>query len=86
MSPGVPHMGYIYISMFRFARASSNLSDFNCRNKGLTAKLLTQGYRYYKLRKVFSKFHRKHSALVEKYSLSLKTRLQQGVSEPVFYA
>ena len=42
----------IYVSqLIRFARASSNLSDFNCRNKALTAKLLRQGYRYFKLRK-----------------------------------
>ena len=34
-------------------RASSNVSDFNCGNKVLIAKLLKQGYRYYKLRKVF---------------------------------
>ena len=62
----------VYISQFiRFTGASSNLSDFNCRNKALTAKLLTQGYRYFKLRKAFSKFYRRHSALVEKYSVSL---------------
>ena len=36
----------VYISqLIRFARASSNLSDFNCRNKALTAKLLRKGYR-----------------------------------------
>ena len=76
----------VYISqLIRFARASSNLSDFNYRNKALTTKLLRQGYRYFKLRKAFSKFYRKHSALVEKYSVSLKTLLQQGISEPEFY-
>ena len=76
----------VYISqLIRFARASSNLSDFNCRNKARTAKLLRQGYRYCKLRKGFSKFYRRHSALVEKYSDSLKTLLQQGISEPEFY-
>ena len=47
----------VYISqLIRFARASSNLSDFNCRNKALTAKLLRQGYRYFKLRKRFRNF------------------------------
>ena len=71
--------------LIRFTRASSNLSDFNCRNKALTAKILRQGYRYFKLRKAFSKFYRRHSALVEKYSVSLKTLLQQGISEPEFY-
>ena len=45
----------VYISQFiRFARASSNLSDFKCRNKALTAKLLRLGYRYFKLRKASS--------------------------------
>ena len=76
----------VYISqLIRFARASSNLNDFNYRKKALTAKLLRQGYRYFKLRKAFSKFYRRHSALLEKYSVSLKTLLQQGISEPEFY-
>ena len=84
MSPGVPHMGYTYLNI-RFARASSNLSDFNYRNKALTAKLLRQGYLYFKLRKAFSKFYRRHSALVENYSVCLKTLLQQGISKSKFY-
>ena len=71
--------------LVRFARASSNLSDFNYRNKALTAKLLRQGYRYFKFRNAFSNFYRRHSALVEKYSVSLKTLQQQGISEPEFY-
>ena len=71
--------------LIRSARASSNLSDFNYRNKAITAKSLRQGYRYFKLRKAFSKFYHRHSALVEKYSVSLKTILQQGISEPEFY-
>ena len=80
MSPGVPHMGYTYLNLLE-----SNLNDFNYRNKALTAKLLRQGYRYFKLRKAFSKFYRRHIALLEKYSVSLKTLLQQGISEPEFY-
>ena len=77
----------VYISqLIRFARASSNLNDFKYLNKALTAKLLRQGYRFFfKLRKAFSKFYRRHSALLEKYSVSLKTLLQQGISEPEFY-
>ena len=51
--------------LIRFARASSNLSDFNCRNKALSAKLLRQGYHYFKFRTTFSKFYRRHSALVK---------------------
>ena len=76
----------IYISqLIRFARASSNVSDFNCRNKALTAKLLKQDYRYHKLLKAFSKVYRRHSELVEKYHVTLRKLLQQGISEPEFY-
>ena len=67
-----------------FARASSSVSDFSCRNKALTAKLLRQGYRYHKLRKTFSKVYRRHSGLVEKYNVSLRKLLQQGIPEAEF--
>ena len=76
----------VYISqLIRFARASSSVSDFNCRNKALTAKLFRQGYRYHKVRKTVSKSYRRHSGWVEKYSVSLRKLLQQGISEPEFY-
>ena len=76
----------VYISQhIRLASASSILSDFNCPNKALTAKILRQGNRYFKLRKAFSKFYRRDSFLVEKYNVSLKTLLQQGISEPEVY-
>ena len=43
-------------------------------------------FRVFKHRKAFSKLYRRHSsALVEKYSVSLKTLLQQGISEQEFY-
>ena len=76
----------VYISqLIRFARVSSHVVDFNARNKSLTAKLLQQGYRYHKLRKTFSKFYRRHYALVSKFNVGLKTLLHQGLSEPEFY-
>ena len=76
----------VYISqLIRFARVSGHVTDFNTRNKLLTAKLLNQGYRYHKLRKAFSKFNRRHSDLVSKFSAGLKSLLQQGLSEPEFY-
>ena len=63
---------------------SSHVTDFNTRNKLLTAKLLYQGYRYHKLRKAFSKFKRRHSDLISKFN-GLKSLLQQDLSEPEFY-
>ena len=76
----------MYISqLIRFARSSSSVSDFNCRNKALTAKPLRQHYRYHKLRKTFLKFYRRHSGLVEKCNVSLRKLLQQAISEPECY-
>ena len=60
----------------------SNVDDYNNRNLFLTAKLLKQGYRYHKNRKAFSKFYHRHSELIIKYNIGLKTLLQQGISEP----
>ena len=76
----------IYVSqLFRFARVSSHVDDFNTRKKILTVKLLRQGYRNHKLRKAFSKFYRRHCDLVSKYNVGSKTLLLQGLSEPEFY-
>ena len=76
----------VYISqLIRFARVCNHVSDFNARNKCLTAKLLQQGYRYHKLRKTFSKFYRRHYELISKYNVGLKTLLSEGLSEPEFY-
>ena len=33
----------------------------------------------------FYKFYRRHSELIEKYNVSLRKLLQQGISEPEFY-
>ena len=63
----------------------SNVDDFNKKDLFLTAKLLKQGYRYNKIRKTFSKFYHRHSELIIKYNIGLKTLLHQGKSEPIFY-
>ena len=63
----------------------SKIDDFNNRNLFSSAKLLKEGYRYYKIRKAFSKFYHRHSELIVKYNIGLKTLLQQGISKPIFY-
>ena len=76
----------VYISqLIRFARVCSNVDDFNKRNLFLTAELLKQGHRYHTIRKAFSKFYHRHSELIVKYNIGLKTLLQQGISEFIFY-
>ena len=83
--PRRPSYGEYISQLIRFARVCSHVDDFNTRNKCLTAKLLKQGYRYHKLRKVFSKFYRRHYELISKFSVGLKSLLHQGLSEPEFY-
>ena len=51
--PRRPSYGVYIPHLIRFARVCSHVEDFNARNNCLTAKLLKQGYRYHKLRKVF---------------------------------
>ena len=63
----------------------SYADDFNNRNLFLTAKLLKQGYIYHKIRSAVSKFFHRHSELIVKYNIGLKTLLQQGISEPIWY-
>ena len=63
----------------------SHVEDFNGRDKCLTAKLLKQGYSYNKLSKAFSKFYRRHYALISKFNVGLKSLLHQDLSEPEFY-
>ena len=73
--PQRPSYGVYISQLICFARASSHVTDFNIRNKFLTAKLLKQGYRYHQLRKAFSKFYRRHFELIEKCHVSLKKNL-----------
>ena len=76
----------VYISqLIRFARVSSHVEDFDTYNKVLIATLLRQGYRYHKIRKVFSKFYGWHFDIVSKYNVVLKTLLLHGLSEPEIY-
>ena len=49
--PPSPSYGVYISQLTRFARVCSNVDDFNNRNLILNAKLLKQGYRYYKIRK-----------------------------------
>ena len=75
----------VYIPrLIRYARVCSNADDFNNIILFLTDYLLKQGCRYHKIRKAFSKFYHKHSELIIKYNIGLKTLLQQGISESIF--
>ena len=77
----------IYISqLVRFAKCCTSVLDFHSKNLQITSKLLTQGYRYHKLRKAFGKFFRSYSGLLSKFgNISFQEYLSKGISHPVFY-
>ena len=78
-------MVYTFRNLLGLLESCNHVTDFNARNKCLTAKLLQQGFRYHKLRKSFSKFYRRHYELICKDNVGLKTLLSEGLSEPEFY-
>ena len=70
----------VYISqLIRFARVYNHVTDFNARNKCLTAKNLQQSYRYHKLRKTY---YRRRYELI---NVGLMTLLSESLSEPELY-
>ena len=77
-----PPMVYICLSLFVLQErdlmlmTSTKETYFNCYN---------QGNRYHKIRRAFSKLYHRHSELIVKYNIGLKTLLQQDISEPTFY-
>ena len=77
--------GVCISQLIRFARASSHVADFNICNILLTRKLLKHGYLYHKLRKTFSKFHRRYYDLISKFQIELRSLFRNGLSEPEFY-
>ena len=97
--PLSPSYGVYISQLIRFANVCSYVDDFNNRNLFLTAMLLKQCYRYHKyvlervsfgskdctkIRKAFYKFYNRHSELIVKYNIELKSLLQQDISEPIF--
>ena len=84
--PRLPSYG-IYISqLVRFARCCTSVSDFHSKNLQITSKLLTQGYRYHKLRKTFGNFFRSYTELLSKFGeISFQDYVSQGIPHHVFY-
>ena len=65
--PRFPSYG-IYISqLVSFARCCTSVLDFHSKNLQITSKLLTQCYRYHKLRITFENFFRTYSILLSKF-------------------
>ena len=78
--PRLPSYG-IYISqLVRFARCCTSVLNFHSKNLQISSKLLTQGYRYHKLRKTFGMFFRLYSELLSKFGdISFQEYLSKGI-------
>ena len=85
MSPGVPHMGYTYLNVLDSPELLQILMTLTTVIKPLLPNFLGRAIVILNFLRRFRNFYRRHSALLEKYSVSLKTLLQQGISEPEFY-
>lgn len=83
--PLAPSYGVYISQLVRFARVCSDVSNFNERNLCITEKLLSQGFRYHKLVKTFSKFYRKYKDLLLKFGCTCKNLIKNGISHPSFY-
>ena len=84
--PRLPSYGIFISQLVRFARCCTSVLDFHSKNLQITSKLLTQGYRYHKLRKTFGKFLRSYSELLSKFgAISFQEYVFKGISHPVFY-
>ena len=73
---------------YRLCSAHNGLVLFiQFQKSSSTSKLLTQGSRYHKLRKIFGKFLRSYSKLMSKFGAkSFQENISEGISHPVFYS
>ena len=84
--PRLPSNGIYIWQLVRFARFCTSVLGFHSENLQNTSKLLTQGYRYHKLRKTFGKCFRSYSKLLLKFGdISFQEYLSKGILHPVVY-
>ena len=84
MSLDVPPMECTYLSLFISLEHLLALRTSTVLIKPLQPNSLGKATVIINFAKQFQ-FYRRHSGLVEKYNVSLRKLLQQGISEPEFY-
>ena len=78
--PASPAYGVYISQLIRYARASSNYSDFLKRHFHLRNRLLDQGYKKIRLIRSLKKFIFRYQDLVEIYSVSAEKIINDGFS------
>ena len=85
MSPSVPQMEYTYFNLLDSQELLQIPVILTTVIKPLLPNFLGRAIVILNFARRFHKFYCRHSALVEKYNVHLKTLLQQGILEPEFY-
>ena len=78
--PASPAYGVYISQLIRYARASSNYSDFRKRHLHLRNRLLDQGYKTIRLIRSLKKFIFRYQDIVEIYSVSAEKIINDGCS------
>jgi hypothetical protein len=78
--PASPAYGVYISQLIHYARASSNYSDFLKRHLHLRNRLLDQGYKKIRLIRSLKKFIFRYQDLVEIYSVSAETMINDAFS------
>ena len=78
--PASPAYGVFISQLIRYARTSSNYSDFLKRYVHLRKRLLNEGYAQIRLIRSFKNFIFRYQDLVEIYSVSAETIINDGFS------
>ena len=78
--PDFPAYGVYISQLIRYARAGSNYSDFLKSHLYLKNRLLDQGYEKIRLIRSLKKFIFRYQDLVEEYSVSAETIINDGFS------
>ena len=78
--PASPAYGVYISQLIRYARASSNYSDFLKRHLHLRNRLLDQGYKKIRLIRSLKKFIFRYQYLVEIYSVSAEKIISDAFS------
>jgi hypothetical protein len=78
--PASPAYGVYFSQLIRYARASSNYSDFLKRHLYLRNRLLDQGYEKIRLIRSLKKFIFRYQDLVKNDSVSAQTIINDGFS------
>ena len=78
--PASPVYGVYISQLIRYARASSNYSDFLKRHLHLRNRLLDQGYKKIRLIRFLKKFIFRYQDVVDIYSVSAETIISDAFS------